>query len=285
LNETLQGQKTVFDLTFGNGNVSKYLLKQNHKVLALNNNKSSFQQIEDLKRENSNFVGLNGKLSDLPLLLVKNNLTKWTESCSVLVVQFGPSPLHLKLGRGLDYSLEEPLDLRMGDEEGHTAANLLEFLGLNELVSILSKYGAVHSAKEIAISIIEQRYLNNNVKTTTELKEIITQSCSNKEFYMTEQGPYLIQSNIDKTFLALRMFVNNELNEMKFVIDFARTILPDQGKFLVSLQTDKEERHFRNLLFAKSDVVDEHVDWKFGNSYDMGDNVIMYEITRCKEDS
>ena len=49
---------------------------------------------------------------------------------------------------------------------GHTAANLLEFLGLNELVSILSKYGAVHSAKEIAISIIEQRYLNNVVKVS-----------------------------------------------------------------------------------------------------------------------
>ena len=84
--------------------------------------------------------------------------------------------------------------------------------------------------------------------------------------------------------MALRMFVNNELNEMKFVIDFARTILPDQGKFLVSLQTDKEERHFRNLLFSKSDVVDGHVEWKMGNSYDMGENVIMHEITRCKED-
>jgi 16S rRNA (cytosine1402-N4)-methyltransferase len=166
LNETLQGQKTVFDLTFGNGNVSNNLLEQNHKVLALNNNKSSIQQIEDLKRKNSNFVGLNGKLSDLPSLLVKDNLAEWTESCSAVVVQFGPSPEHLKLGRGLDNSLDEPLDLRMGDEKGPTAANLLEFLGLNELVSILSKYGAVHSAKEIAISIIEQRYLNNIIKVS-----------------------------------------------------------------------------------------------------------------------
>ena len=68
--------------------------------------------------QKSNFVGLKGNFSDLPALLEQNNLKRWAESCSAIVVEFGPSPQHLKMGRGLDCTLNEPLDLRMHDDSG-----------------------------------------------------------------------------------------------------------------------------------------------------------------------
>lgn len=229
-------------------------------------------------------MGLEGNFSELPALIEKNNLNSWADSCSALVVEFGPSSQHLKMGRGLDSSLNEPLDLRMFDDSGPTGANLLSFLGLNEITNILTKYGAVKSAKQIAISIIEQRYLNKFIQTTDDLKKIVTQSCMSRDSYtfMGSQGPNNLQNNIEKVFLALRLFVNNELNEMKYVTDLARVLLPDQARFIVFLQTDKEERHFRNFLFSETDLKG-NVDWEIENAVDMGDGVVMLDIARCRQ--
>jgi len=282
VSEALQGQKTVFDLSFRDGERSKLLLNKNHRVLALDTNKSAIEHMQLLESQNSNFVGLKGNFSDLPALLEQNNLKRWAESCSAIVVEFGPSPQHLKMGRGLDCTLNEPLDLRMHDDSGPIGANLLSFLGVTEIENIFSRYGAVSNAKQIAISIVEQRYLNKNVQTTEDLKKIVTETCKNKEIFMGSDGHYKIQNNIDKVFLALRLFVNNELNEMKFVTEFARVVLQDQARFIVFIQTDKEEKHFRNILFAETNTKAGNVEWDIENGVDMGDGVVMLDIVRCR---
>ena len=55
---------------------------------------------------------------------------------------------------------------------GPTGANLLSFLGVTEIENIFSRYGAVSNAKQIAISIVEQRYLNKNVQVRSQIIKI-----------------------------------------------------------------------------------------------------------------
>eukprot|EP00088_Acartia_fossae_P045007 TRINITY_DN4809_c0_g1_i11.p1 TRINITY_DN4809_c0_g1~~TRINITY_DN4809_c0_g1_i11.p1 ORF type:complete len:319 (+),score=33.31 TRINITY_DN4809_c0_g1_i11:70-1026(+) len=279
LNEALEKNKTVFDLTFGDGATTEHLLNSNHKVLALNNSSLSITKLDELESRGTNFVGLQGKFSELPKLIEADNLHSWVESCDAIVVEFGPLKPHFKMGRGLDQSLNEPLDLRMSNE-GPPAHALLANLELNSLTTVFSKYGSVKSSKHIGVGIIEQRYLNQYIRTTKELRDYVRKCCSEMELFQGPDGPQLIEENIKKVFLALRMFVNNELNEMKFVIKFARTVLPHNGKFIVFLQTEKEKKFFEKFLFEESNSRNDQRVWEIEDKTELEDGTWMVNVTR-----
>jgi len=272
---------TIFNFSFDQGNITRQLLLNNHKVFALSRNISTSDSLNSVKKEfgDTNFVGLQGKISNVPHLIEEHGLQSWAKSCTGIIAKFGPSPSQLMRGRGLNYHENEPLDLRFA-ESGASAAEVLEHLDLTSLTRVLSRYGAVRNAKEICTTVVEQRYLNKKIRTTHQLRDLVIKSTKDLDFFDGPDGEYLIEKNIDQTFLALRLFVNNELNEMNFAIKLAHTLLPSGASFIVFLQSPKEEKHFKHGLFSKLYKNDIAMKWIVEKKDDIDENNCMYFITK-----
>jgi len=278
----IRENETIFNFSFDQGDTTRHLLLNNHKVLALSRDTSSSDSLDSVKSEfsDSNFVGLQGNITDFPHLIEQNNLQSWTKCCTGIIIKFGPSPSQLLLGRGLNYHKNEPLDLRFTDS-GPSAAQVLEHLDLTRLTRLLSRYGAVRCAKHISTAVVEQRYMNKNIRTTDEFRDLVIKSTQDLDFFGGADGEYLIKKNIDQAFLALRLFVNNELNEMKYAVKLAHTLLPDRAKFIVFLPSLKEEKHFKNFLFSKiSPGHDNNMKWVVEERVGIDESNCMYVITK-----
>ena len=254
---------TVFDLTFGDGVQSTLLLEKGHHVFGLDQDDT----VVDRYHQNCDkkFIGRIGKFSDIPSIVKQNDeLQKWTKSCDGILLDLGISQAQLNSSRGFNMESDEPLDLRMNGS-GPTAAEVIEYLDMESIIKIFKVYGGVTCAKNIVTDIIERRYLNNPIKTSIELFSLVNSCLSAVPHFETENQKELIEQNTMKVFLALRLFVNNELNELNFVIKLARTILGPGSKLAVVLRSEKEEAQFRNLIFSEANDATGLMDWRLDN--------------------
>ena len=254
---------TVFDLTFGDGVQSTLLLDKGHHVFGLDQDDTVVDRYP--QNFDKNFIGRIGKFSDLPSIVNQNDeLEKWTKSCDGILLDLGVSQAQLSSSRGFNMESDEPLDLRMGGS-GPTAADVIEYLDMESIIKILKVYGGVTCAKNIVTDMIERRYMNNPIKTSRDLSSLVNSCLSALTHFETENQQELIEQNTMKVFLALRLFVNNELNELNFVIKLARTILGPGSKLAVVLRSEKEEAQFRNLIFSEANNSTGLMDWRLDN--------------------
>lgn len=254
LNEVLEHLKprpnqTILDMTFGAGGHTKALLQSTPglKVLALDRDPTANNYAKQLQEAYPGQVTpLLGRFSELPTLLNENNVA--FESLDAILFDFGCSSMQFdEADRGFALSKNGPLDMRMDKDrcpDQPTAAQVLSKIDEDDLAKILKVYGEEKNAKKIARSIIEARYLFKRIGTTKELADIVSAACD-EEYRLDKLNR--VSNVATKTFQALRIFVNNELNEINYGMVLAQKYLRVGGRLVTitfhSLEDTIVKRH------------------------------------------
>lgn len=144
--------------------------------------------------------------------------------------------------RGFSYKQDAPLDMRMDRSRPFSAAHLVNTASVEELTRIINEYGEERWAKRIAI-FIERYRREKEIKTTSELVEIIKAAIPASA---RRTGPHPAR----RTFQALRIAVNNELEALEKALEEAVPLLKGGGRIVVISFHSLEDRIVKNV-FAK----------------------------------
>ncbi|XP_049877631.1 probable methyltransferase-like protein 15 homolog [Pectinophora gossypiella] len=236
------------DMTFGAGGHSRRLLESaNCKLITLDRDPTAFEKAKKLAEQYPNRVTpLLGRFSELPVLLKKIGIAQ--RSIDGILFDFGCSSMQLDNSeRGFSVSKNGYLDMRMDadrDPNQITAREVLATANEQELYKIFKIYGEEKKAAKIAQTIIHARYMIKNIETTHELVDVVNSCCPDELRLDKLQRP---QSNATKVFQALRIFVNNELNEMNYGMVLSKYYLKINGRLVTicfhSLEDTIVKRH------------------------------------------
>ena len=143
--------------------------------------------------------------------------------------------------RGFSFLKDGPLDMRMNQNIGQDASSWLNNASEEEISNIIWKYGEEKKAKRIAKAIVEARK-NFKIRTTKELAEIILEEVPRR--FNDKKHP------ATKTFQAIRIFINNELEELDLLLDFTSKHLKIGGRTCIisfhSLEDRMVKKFFRD---------------------------------------
>ena len=244
LNESINlfsNQKNLIfiDGTFGDGNHTRTLLEKNKtcKVYAIDRDPNvKHNAIFFQKKYNERFKFIVGKISDLEKIAVNENLKN---KVSGILFDLGVSTRQLKdEKRGFSFQKDSVLDMRMGESE-ETAADFLNSKNEKEISDILFNYGEERSSRKIAKAIINYRK-KKKIERTFELVELIKS--------VKKPSKRKIINPATKTFQAIRIYVNNELEELKNGLISAINILKKKGRLVVISFHSLEDRIVKNFF-------------------------------------
>ncbi len=145
-----------------------------------------------------------------------------------------------KQGRGFSFQRDEPLDMRMDRTYGKTAADLVNELKESEIKGILIEYGEERFAGRISREICKKRRFSR-ISTTMELAEIVSSAVPVRNW------PKKIHP-ATRTFQALRIAVNDELNNIEKVIFEGVQALKPLGRFCIITFHSLEDRIVKNTF-------------------------------------
>jgi len=168
-----------------------------------------------------------------------SSITRHLQPASVdgLLADFGVSSLQLdEAGRGFSFMADGPLDMRMDTRSGPTAAQVVNEASERELADLIYEYGEERRSRRIARAIVRGRPLT----TTGELARIVAAA-----------APAMKQDRIHpatRTFQALRIFVNRELDEIRELFEAAPKLLKPSGRLAVISFHSLEDRIAKDSL-------------------------------------
>ncbi|KAF6039957.1 METTL15 [Bugula neritina] len=132
--------------------------------------------------------------------------------------------------RGFSVTNNGPLDMRMNrDEETPTAADVVNKLEEKDLYKILKKYGEEKLSRQIARLVVEYRQMMGPITTTKDLREVVSEVYRAAEATRKVDKAGRKQHAATLTFQALRIFVNDELNQLYNGLKIAHLLLKPNG--------------------------------------------------------
>nr|WP_241674600.1 16S rRNA (cytosine(1402)-N(4))-methyltransferase RsmH [Candidatus Methylobacter oryzae] len=144
--------------------------------------------------------------------------------------------------RGFSFLRDGPLDMRMDGNAGITAEQWLASVDEKELVEVLFEYGEERFARRIAHAVIERR-VDAPVRTTRELAKLIEDVVPVKEKH---------KHPATRSFQAIRIKINSELDELKTVLQQSAKILKPSGRLVVISFHSLEDRIVKRFIRAES---------------------------------
>ena len=175
-----------------------------------------------------------GSFSDIKSLLKNSHIFK----VDGILFDLGVSMLQLKnYGRGFSFYSKERLDMRMDKSQHFTAWDVVNKYPKDKLEKILSEYGEEPKAKKIAHAIVDYRS-KKTIDTCDELAMIVEKVCG----YRGRIHP------ATRTFQAIRIEVNKELEELKKGLDSALKVLTKGGRLCVITYHSLEDRIVKNFM-------------------------------------
>jgi 16S rRNA (cytosine1402-N4)-methyltransferase len=154
-----------------------------------------------------------------------------------ILADFGVSSLQLnEAHRGFSFMVDGPLDMRMDTRSGPTAAQVVNEANERELADLIYEYGDERRSRRIARAIVRGRPMT----TTGELSRLVASA-----------APAMKQDKIHaatRTFQALRIYVNRELDEIKALLEAAPRLLKPSGRLIVISFHSLEDRIAKDSL-------------------------------------
>ena len=230
------------DATFGRGGYSKAILEQSDcQVIGIDRDPEAVAVGKEFEKQYPNrFTILQGPFSQIKVLLNGINITKVNGIAFDLGVS---SPQIDNAERGFSFRNDGPLDMRMS-AEGPSAADLVNTMEEEELANIIYQYGEERASRKIAKAIVFDRKTKPFTRTL-ELAQLIERITPRRD----ESHP------ATKTFQALRIAVNGELEELEQGLQSAEELLADKGRLAVVTFHSLEDRIVKNFLRDKSGKV------------------------------
>jgi 16S rRNA (cytosine1402-N4)-methyltransferase len=224
------------DGTFGRGGHSRLILERlgpEGRLIALDRDEAA--------------VAAAGDIADRRFCIVHRSFAKLAEVLRELAVprvngvllDLGvSSPQIDEASRGFSFRLDGPLDMRMDTSRGQTAAQWLAAVSQKELEEVLRDYGEERFAKQIARSIVAAR-ARESLATTRQLAQIVAKAVPKRE---PGQDP------ATRTFQAIRIFLNQELEELSLVLPQCIDILAPHGRLVVISFHSLEDRMVKRYM-------------------------------------
>ncbi|WP_237737649.1 16S rRNA (cytosine(1402)-N(4))-methyltransferase RsmH [Candidatus Endolissoclinum faulkneri] len=237
--------KCYLDGTFGSGGYTRAILeKADCTVLAIDRDPESIARAQIMKKEfndrkRKHLIPLQGRFSQMYTLAK----TAGYSTVDGVTLDLGFSSAQMdNPKRGFSFRFDGPLDMRM-ESSGMTAADLVNTASKKELSDIIFYLGEERYACRIAKAIVEARKIVP-INRTSDLAALVRRSL-----------PYSNYKSIDpatRTFQALRIYVNNELEELEHGLDAAEQLLAPGGKLAVVSFHSLEDRKVKLLLRKRS---------------------------------
>lgn len=227
---------TYVDATFGNGGYTTAILQHcNCKVIALDRDPTTTPKAMEIKQQfGKRFEFINDKFS---------NITHYISHADGIVADFGISSMHVDdASRGFSFQKDAPLNMQMGKCE-ISAFDVINTFSEEQLSDIIFKYSNEHLAKKIATAIFHTRK-KSTIYTTTQLAEIIYNTYGKPRHYKIHPAT--------KTFQAIRVFVNNELEEIESLLTASGKIITTGGRLVCVSFHELEDRLVKNYLTENS---------------------------------
>ena len=223
-----QNGETYIDATFGAGGYTKRILAEaDCKVIGIDQDPLA----ENLATEiTGDFEFKKGNFGDLDELI--------SAPVDGIIFDIGISSMQIdQAERGFSFKHDGPLDMRMS-QDGESAAEFLNNARENEIADVIYKYGEEHKSRWIAKAIVEARPLN----TTFDLKNAVHKAIGNKG--KTDSAT--------KTFQAIRVYINQELENLEKGLKSALALLKKGGRLIVVTFHSLEDRIVKMFLKKES---------------------------------
>jgi len=150
--------------------------------------------------------------------------------------------------RGFSFRFDAPLDMRMDTTRGETAAEFLARADVREITEVIRDYGEERFAAQIAKALVARRESGHPVLRTGELSALVARTVKTRE-----QG----QDPATRTFQALRIHVNAELEALQQGLRAALSLLAPAGRLVVISFHSLEDRIVKTFIASESrEVVD-----------------------------
>lgn len=225
----LNSEKVILDGTAGGGGHSSEISKTAKQLIAVDQDPDAITVLNERLGDRKNVTIVHDNFSHIKSILKSLNIDK----VDGVLLDLGVSSFQLDTAdRGFSFHKDAPLDMRMS-KTGLSAKDVVNTYSETELADVIFKYGEEKFARKIASNIVKARQ-DKPIETTFELVDIIKASLPQKA--MRDSHP------ARKTFQAIRIEVNGELDVLKSTLDDAFDCLNSGGRIAVITFHSLEDR-------------------------------------------
>ncbi|MBN3859278.1 16S rRNA (cytosine(1402)-N(4))-methyltransferase RsmH [Neisseriaceae bacterium PsAf] len=238
------------DATFGRGGHSQKILEQLGQegvLVVFDKDPEAIKKAEQLASGDKRVLVVHSGFKNLAYELERLNIKK----INGILFDFGLSTPQLdEAQRGFSFRFDAPLDMRMDNSQGITAREWLNQVEEKELAEVIKNYGEERFYKKVAREIVSYRE-NKEIETTKELADLISRVIKVKE-----RG----QHPATRTFQAIRIKINQELEEIETVLPDVLNIL-DNGGRLVSIAFHSLEDRIIKQFIKRNSSPEQYPKW------------------------
>lgn len=237
--EAQQPVQGVFvDGTFGRGGHSRALLarlSETAKLVVIDRDPQAIEAALALAQSDPRVMCIHGRFGDLETLLPAHGI----EQVQGLLLDLGVSSPQLDQGeRGFSFMRDGPLDMRMDSSKGETAAQWLAEASQQEMQEVFKDYGEERFAVQVAKAIIARRG-QRPIERTLELADLVASAVRTRE-----KGLH----PATRTFQAIRIYINRELEELDRALEAAIKVLAPEGVLAVISFHSLEDRKVKQFM-------------------------------------
>jgi 16S rRNA (cytosine1402-N4)-methyltransferase len=227
------------DGTFGRGGHSRLLLQKlgpQARLIGIDKDPQAVAAGRQLAGEDARFMMLQGSFAEMAQLLPQRGIDRPVHG--VLLDLGVSSPQLDQAERGFSFAKDGPLDMRMNPDAGVSAAQWLATAGEGDIARVLKEFGEERFARRMARAIVSAR-VATPITTTAQLAKIVAEA--NPSW---EKGKH----PATRAFQAIRIYINNELDDLVRTLD----LIPDQlaigGRLVVISFHSLEDRLVKRFI-------------------------------------
>ncbi|MCR4529482.1 16S rRNA (cytosine(1402)-N(4))-methyltransferase RsmH [Acinetobacter venetianus] len=242
----LAGRDTgiFIDATFGRGGHTQLLLSKldaNARVYAFDKDPQALEVAAQLEQEDSRFKVIHASFADIQAELSNIGITEVDGIMADLGVS---SPQLDQAERGFSFMHDGPLDMRMDNSQGLTAAEWLLEIEEEKLANIIYQYGEERYSRRIARAIKQA----GEITTTAQLAEIVKVAHPKWEKH---------KHPATRTFQAIRIAINKELDDIEVFLPQAVELLKPKGQLAVISFHSLEDRLIKQFIQKESSLAED----------------------------
>ena len=227
------------DGTFGRGGHSKAILERlnaNGRLVAIDRDPQAITSVPEVLRDDPRLELIRGEFAQLETIVGEMQLAGKVDG---FLLDLGVSSPQLdEAGRGFSFLRDGPLDMRMDPDSGVSAAKWLATVGEKELKRVLKTLGEERSAARIARAIIAARD-ETAITTTRQLAGIVSAAAPAR---------WQRKHPATKTFQAIRMAINAELEQLEAALAQSVDVLREGGRLCVISFHSLEDRMVKRFI-------------------------------------
>ncbi|RRN00468.1 16S rRNA (cytosine(1402)-N(4))-methyltransferase [Bibersteinia trehalosi] len=239
----LKAEGIYIDGTFGRGGHSRLILSQlgeKGRLIAIDRDPRAIAEAKTIS--DPRFQIVHSAFSAIPDICEELGLTGKIDG---ILLDLGVSSPQLdEAERGFSFMRDGPLDMRMDTTKGLSAAEWLAQVSVDDLAWVLKEFGEERFAKRIAQAVVSyNKSANEKISRTLQLAQIISDAVPFKDKH---------KHPATRSFQAIRIFINSELDELEKALNSALSVLAPEGRLSIISFHSLEDRMVKQFMRKNS---------------------------------